>query len=81
MATSSSGNPNDGRGADLATFTGIWTHVQYPCQPRHDLGIALKLSSALISHDQKNVSIGLFIIGQCTSLYCASLHQPMHLVN
>jgi hypothetical protein len=26
MATSSSGSPNDGRGADLAIFTGIWTH-------------------------------------------------------
>jgi len=26
MATSSSGSPNAGRGADLAIFTGIWTH-------------------------------------------------------
>jgi len=26
MATSSSGSPDDGRGADLAIFTGIWTH-------------------------------------------------------
>ena len=26
MATSSSGSPNDGRAADLAIFTGIWTH-------------------------------------------------------
>ena len=26
MATSSSGSPNDGRGVDLAIFTGIWTH-------------------------------------------------------
>ena len=27
LATSSSGSPNDGRGADLAIFTGIWTHA------------------------------------------------------
>src|SRR5215813_480589 len=26
LATSSSGSPNDGRGVDLAIFTGIWTH-------------------------------------------------------
>ena len=26
MATSSSGSPNDGRAADLAIFTGLWTH-------------------------------------------------------
>jgi hypothetical protein len=26
MATSSSGIPNDGRGADVALFTSIWTH-------------------------------------------------------
>src|SRR6266498_2470085 len=26
MATSSSGNPNAGRGSDLAIFLGIWTH-------------------------------------------------------
>src|SRR5215831_20362914 len=26
LATSSSGSPNDGRGGDLAIFTGIWTH-------------------------------------------------------
>src|SRR5262245_50727224 len=26
MATSRSGSPNDGRPADLAIFTGIWTH-------------------------------------------------------
>jgi len=25
MATSSSGSPNNGRGTDLAIFTGIWT--------------------------------------------------------
>jgi hypothetical protein len=25
-ATSASGNPNAGRGPDLAIFTGIWTH-------------------------------------------------------
>src|SRR6478609_10128309 len=25
-ATSTSGSPNDGRGVDLAIFTGIWTH-------------------------------------------------------
>jgi hypothetical protein len=32
MATSGSGSPNDGRGADLAIFTGIWTHSS--CQLR-----------------------------------------------
>src|SRR5437870_4934868 len=26
LATSRSGSPNDGRGVDLAIFTGIWTH-------------------------------------------------------
>src|SRR5262249_30216966 len=26
LATSSSRSPNDGRGVDLAIFTGIWTH-------------------------------------------------------
>ena len=26
MATGTWGSPNDGRGADLAIFTGIWTH-------------------------------------------------------
>jgi hypothetical protein len=26
MPTSGSGSPNDGRGVDLAIFTGIWTH-------------------------------------------------------
>jgi hypothetical protein len=55
MATSGSGSPNDGRGADLAIFSGIWTHSS--CRLRlsvseHSRAVGLDVLVEPFGHDR-----------------------------